>query len=73
MGINQPSAIHLDTRILRQLASPLGEPLLIVSYPPITASHQDLGVYDKRCTHGGHPLESPLVVLDPHVISLYQS
>ena len=57
----------------KQLASPLGEPLLILSYPPITASHQDPGVDDKRCTHGGHPLESPLVVIDPHVVSLYQS
>ena len=56
-----------------QLASLLGEPLLIVSPPPITASHQDPGVDDKKCTHGGHPLESPLVVLDPHVISLHQS
>ena len=27
----------------------------------------------KKCTHGGHPLESPLVVHDPHVMSLHQS
>ena len=27
----------------------------------------------KKCTHGGHPLESPLVVNDPHVMSLHQS
>ena len=27
----------------------------------------------KKCTHGGHPLESPLMVKFPHVISLHQS
>ena len=25
------------------------------------------------CTHGGHPLESPLVIIHPHVMSLHQS
>ena len=27
----------------------------------------------KKCTHGGHPLEFPLLVKLPHVISLHQS
>ena len=27
----------------------------------------------KKCTHGGHPLESPLVIKLPHVMSLHQS
>ena len=40
---------------------------------PITHSRQDLGSHPKKCTHGGHPLESPLVVKLPHVMSLHQS
>ena len=27
----------------------------------------------EKCTHGGHPLESPLVVNLPHVMPLHQS
>ena len=27
----------------------------------------------KRCTHGGYPLESPLVPRHPHVMALHQS
>ena len=27
----------------------------------------------KRCTHGGYPLESPLVFRHPHVMALHQS
>ena len=65
LGIHQPSAVHLDTVTIRQLASPLGPSLLILSYRPIPISHQDLGVHDQRCTHGGHPLESPLVIYIP--------
>ena len=26
----------------------------------------------KKCTHGGHPLESPLVFRIPHVMALHQ-
>ena len=47
-----------------------------LSYPflgPITHSRQDLGSHPKKCTHGGYPLESPLVVKLPHVMSLHQS
>ena len=40
---------------------------------PITHSRQDLGSQPKKCTHGGYPLESPLVVKLPHVMSLHQS
>ena len=40
---------------------------------PITHSRQDLGSTPKKCTHGGHPLESPLVIKLPHVTSLHQS
>ena len=40
---------------------------------PITHSRQDLRSILKKCTHGGHPLESPLVLKFPHVISLHQS
>ena len=40
---------------------------------PITHSRQDLGSHPKKCTHGGYPLESPLVVKLPHVMSLHQS
>ena len=50
--------------------------LVYLSYlflEPITHSRQDLGSHPKKCTHGGHPLESPLVVKLPHVMSLHQS
>ena len=40
---------------------------------PITHSRQELGSHPKKCTHGGHPLESPLVIKLPHVMSLHQS
>ena len=40
---------------------------------PITHSRQDLGSHPKKCTHGGYPLESPLVIKLPHVMSLHQS
>ena len=50
--------------------------LVCLSYPflgPITHSRQDLGSHPKKCTHGGYPLESLLVVKLPHVMSLHQS
>ena len=50
--------------------------LVYLSYlflEPITHSRQDLGSHPKKCTHGGYPLESPLVVKFPHVMSLHQS
>ena len=50
--------------------------LVYLSYlflEPITHSRQDLGSHPKKCTHGGHPLESPLMVKLPHVMSLHQS
>ena len=40
---------------------------------PIAYSRQDLASTLKRCTHGGHPLEFPLLVKFPHMISLHQS
>lgn len=40
---------------------------------PITHSRQDLFSIGKKCTHGGYPLESPLVFKLPHVMSLHQS
>ena len=48
-------------------------PLIHWFLGPITASRQDLGSQPKKCTHGGHPLESPLVFKFPHVMSLHQS
>ena len=50
--------------------------LVCLSYPflgPITHSRQDLASTLKRCTHGGHPLEFPLLVKFSHMISLHQS
>ena len=50
--------------------------LVCLSYPflgPITHSRQALESHPKKCTHGGYPLESPLVVKRPHVMSLHQS
>ena len=40
---------------------------------PIAYSRQDLASTLKRCTHGGHPLEFPLLVKFSHMISLHQS
>ena len=40
---------------------------------PIAYSRQDLASTLKRCTHGGYPLEFPLLVKFPHMISLHQS
>ena len=48
-------------------------PLMHLFLGPIPASRQDLGSQPKKCTHGGYPLESPLVVKLPHVMSLHQS
>ena len=48
-------------------------PLIHGFHGPIPTSRQDLGSHPKKCTHGGYPLESPLVVKLPHVMSLHQS
>ena len=48
-------------------------PLYSSCLEPIPISRQDLGSRPKKCTHGGYPLESPLVVKRPHVMSLHQS
>ena len=48
-------------------------PLIHGFLGPITHSRQDLKSTPKKCTHGGHPLESPLAIQLPHVISLHQS
>ena len=73
VGIDQPSTVHPDTVNLRQLTSPLDIPLFILWCPPIPASRQALGSRLKKCTHGGHPLESPLVFRLPHVMALHHS
>ena len=73
LGIDQPSAVHLDTTSSWQLTTVLDLPLLILWCPPITHSRQDLWSPTKKCTHGGYPLESLLVIHDPHVMSLHQS
>ena len=65
LGINQPSAVHPDTIKTRQLTSPLDIPLLILWCPPIPFSRQAHGPWTKKCTHGGYPLESPLVFSIP--------
>ena len=51
---------------------------LVLSYSWIPRANHSLapglGVHPKKkCTHGGHPLEFPLLVNVPHVISLHQS
>ena len=73
LRIDQPSAVHPDTINIRQLTSPFDIPLLILLFPPIPSSRQAFGSSPKKCTHGGHPLESPLVFTIPHVMSLHQS
>ena len=69
LRIDQPSAVHPDTVSIRQLTSPLDIPLLILWCPPIPALRQDLGSKPKKCTHGVHPLESPLVFSLPRDVS----
>ena len=70
--VHQPSAVRDDNvKYGMDLSA-----LVCLSYPflgPITHSRQDLGSHPKKCTHGGHPLESPLAVKLPHVMSLHQS
>ena len=73
VGIDQPSAVYPDMINLRQLTSPLDIPFLILWCPPITASRQALGSRPNKCTHGGYPLESPVVFRIPHVMALHQS
>ena len=71
-GINQPSAVH-DDSAKHGMGSLRAVPLNHGFLGPITHSRQDLGSTPKKCTHGGHPLEFPLVVKLPHVMSLHQS
>ena len=61
LGIHEPSAVHVDSTKyeLRALS-------LVFPYSrgpgPITYSRQDMESISKKCTHGGHPLEFPLMV-----------
>ena len=71
-GINESSAVH-DDRLQHELRSLYCLPLIHGFLGPITHSHQDLESHPKKCTHGGYPLESPLVIKLPHVMSLHQS
>ena len=72
-GIDQPSAVHDDNSVKHGMGSLRAVLLNHRFLGPITHSRQDLGSTLKKCTHGGHPLESPLMVKFPHVISLHQS
>ena len=71
-GIHESSAVH-DHRLQHELRSLSCVPLIHGVLEPITHSRQDLRSHPKKCTHGGDPLESPLVVQHPHVMSLHQS
>ena len=70
--IHQPSAIH-DDSAKHEMGPLCSVPLNHLFLGPIPASRQDLGSQPKKCTHGGYPLESPLVFKLPHVMSLHQS
>ena len=48
-------------------------PLFIGSLDQSPTRARTWGPTQKKCTHGGHPLESPLVFKFPHVMSLHQS
>ena len=72
LGIHQPSAVH-DDNAKHEMGPLCSVPLNHWFLGPIPASRQDLGSQPKKCTHGGYPLESPLVVKLPHVMSLHQS
>ena len=72
LGIDQPSAVHVDSA-KHEMGPHHSVPLIHLFFEPITHSRQDLGPQPKKCTHGGHPLESPLVFKFPHVRSLHQS
>ena len=64
LGIHESSAVH-DHRLQHELRSLSCVPLIHGVLEPITHSHQDLGSHPKKCTHGGHPLEFPLMVKLP--------
>ena len=71
--IHQPSAVHDDNSVKHGMGSLRAG--LPYSWIPGT-NHSlapGLEVHPKKCTHGGYPLESPLMVNFPHVISLHQS
>ena len=71
--IHESTAVHDDNSVKHGMGSLRIVPLNHGFHGPITHSRQDLGSTLKKCTHGGHPLESPLVVKRPHVMSLHQS
>ena len=73
LGIDSFTAVHDDNSVKHGMGSLHAVPLIHGFFGPITHSRQDLGSHPKKCTHGGHPLESPLMVKLPHVISLHQS
>ena len=68
--VHQPSAVHDDSAQWDLSALVY---LIHGFLGPITHSRQDLASTLKRCTHGGHPLEFPLLVKFSHMISLHQS
>ena len=72
-GVHQPSAVHDENSVKHGMRSLRAVSLIHGFFGPITHSRQDLGVHPKKCTHGGHPLEFPLMVKLPHVMSLHQS
>ena len=72
LGVDQPSAVHVDSA-KHELRSLSCISLIHGVLEPITHSRQDLGSHLKKCTHGGHPLEFPLTILLPHVMTLHQS
>ena len=73
LRIDQPSAVHPDTVNIRQLTSPLDIPLLILLFPPILTSRQDLGSNTEKVYPWGVPPRVSSRVQSPHVMSLHQS
>ena len=72
-GINKSTAVHVENRVKHGMRSLCPVSFIHGFLWPIAYSRQDLASTLKRCTHGGHPLEFPLLVKLPHMISLHQS
>ena len=60
LGINQPSAVHVDRQGMN-VVSLLRSNLFICSLDQSPTRTRTFGPNQKKCTHGGYPLESPLV------------
>ena len=72
-GINKSTAVHVENSVKHGMRSLCPVSFIHGFLGPIAYSRQDLASTLKRCTHGGHPLEFPLLVKFSHMISLHQS